>query len=575
MTTVSIVPDTSEDISGGDAAQYNEAPNEWPVPAYGYSVSKGRRQGNEDRISVSPCILGRPGQNLFGVYDGHSGSRASEHCKKDIPQRITQELSRFPGGLPANEALSVFNKVFKEADAQFCAEANSAQWEDGTTCCTVLVAGLDLFCASCGDSRAMLCRMQAPIPLSKEHKPSDAAEEARIKRAGGEVKQAGGLARVNGVLATSRAIGDAHLKPSVISDPYVSHRQLTRGDDFVVLGSDGLFDYVGPNTICQTVYSSPDAKTAAQTLVKLAMHHGSWDNVSAIVVDLRSFFLEKHQALQTTSRVTPLNMPQRIKSMADKLLSGLDLWMVPEVHSGWLSKQSRGSMIGGKRWQKRWFVLHAVTGKAAADFSVHREPSESVTQVAFVLHYHDSQDASLSQNPRKPVFIDPVMGVSREEHLDKPDHACLSVYEASSGDVFIVAAPSPREADLWVGKAEEAFEKHGFARPKGQGSGSSSKKLVRSLSELELNDPNSVKQSDGSTAAAPEGLVENGQFTGPVQLERSDTGGLQAIGGGWHVTATEMAGMDANTLGLPRAGYVLNDMQARAFGLPPGSAVVR
>jgi len=549
---------------------YNEAPNELPVPAYAYSVTKGRRSGNEDRVSVTPCLLGRPSQNLYGVYDGHSGARAADFTKTDLPTRITNEMANYPQGIPPEAALGMLTKVFKESDTQFCKTAQAENLEDGTTACVVLLSGLDLYCADCGDSRAMLCRMGAPVALSKEHKPDDQAEKARIVRAGGEVKTVGGLPRVNGVLATSRAIGDNQLKALVIPDPYVSHRRLTKGDDFVVLGSDGLFDYVGPNTICQTVVNSPDARTAAQTLVKLAIHHGSWDNVSAVVVDLQCFFHDKDAPPQTANaRATPLNMPQRIKSMADKLVQGVDLFQLPEEHSGWLLKQSRSTLMG-KRWQKRWFVLHAVTGQAGFDFSVHK--GGVPTSVVFVLHYHDTQEQSLAANPRKPVFIDAAMGVSRETHLDKPDQAVISFFEASSGAAFLVAAPTPREADLWVGKCEATFIKHGFQLP---AKTHKKKSLVRSLSEMEAADPNSVLTADGNIMPAPEGLVQNGQFTGPIQLERSDTGGLQAIGGGWHVSMAQMAGMDINTLGMPRPGFMLTEPQARAFGLPQGSAVVR
>mmetsp|Transcript_13464 Transcript_13464/g.31645 ORF Transcript_13464/g.31645 Transcript_13464/m.31645 type:complete len:572 (+) Transcript_13464:208-1923(+) len=569
-STVSIVPDTSEDLSGGEACQFNEAPNEPTVPAFGFCVSKGRRTDNEDRVSVTPCLLGRPGQNFYGVYDGHCGPRAADFSKVDIPTRIKHAMQNYPQGIPPDAALRMLTTTFKETDASFCASAGIM--EDGTTACVVLLSGLDLYCADCGDSRALLCRMGAPIPLSKEHKPDDKAEKARIERAGGEVKTVGGLPRVNGVLATSRAIGDNHLKPMIIPDPYVSHRRLTKGDDFVVLGSDGLFDYVGPNTICQTVMNSVDAKSAAETLVKLAIHHGSFDNVSAVVVDCRTFFQDRNQSqmLQNT-KVTPLNMPQRIKSMADKLVSGVDLFALPEEHSGWLCKQSRSSLMG-QRWQKRWFVLHAVTGQAGADFSVHK--GGMMKSVVFVLHYHDSQEQSLATNPRKPIFIDPAMGVNRETHLDKPDQAVISFFEATSGAAFLVAAPTTREADLWAGKCEASFAKHGFHVADKNGN-QIKKPLVRSLSEMEEVDPNQVKTHSGEQMKAPEGIVSNGQFTGPLQLERSDTGGLQAIGGGWHVTATQMAGMDMNTMGFPRAGFVMTEAQTQAFGLPAGSAVVR
>ena len=59
-----------------------------------------------------------------------------------------------------------------------------------------------------GDSRCVLCRGDKAIPLSADHKPAQLKEKARIRAAGGVVLNN----RVNGVLSTSRAIGDVDLK---------------------------------------------------------------------------------------------------------------------------------------------------------------------------------------------------------------------------------------------------------------------------------------------------------------------------------------------------------------------------
>ena len=52
----------------------------------------------------------------------------------------------------------------------------------------VQVSGTDLFCANAGDSKALLVRLGATLPLSHEHKPSTASETARIHAAGGTVQ---------------------------------------------------------------------------------------------------------------------------------------------------------------------------------------------------------------------------------------------------------------------------------------------------------------------------------------------------------------------------------------------------
>jgi len=82
------------------------------------------------------------------------------------------------------------------------------------------------------------------IPLSFDHKPCQLKEKRRIQEAGGFVSL-NGVWRVQGVLATSRALGDYPLKEKkvVVSDPDVlSFSVKEHNMDFAVLASDGLWD---------------------------------------------------------------------------------------------------------------------------------------------------------------------------------------------------------------------------------------------------------------------------------------------------------------------------------------------
>jgi serine/threonine protein phosphatase PrpC len=88
------------------------------------------------------------------------------------------------------------NKPVIEADA-------------GTTAVVVLLTPKWIVCANAGDSRAVYSRSgHRSVPLSYDHKPSDEAEERRIRNAGGYV--AGG--RVEADLAVSRGLGDYRFK---------------------------------------------------------------------------------------------------------------------------------------------------------------------------------------------------------------------------------------------------------------------------------------------------------------------------------------------------------------------------
>lgn len=80
--------------------------------------------------------------------------------------------------------------------------------------------------------------------LTRDHHPDRDDERSRVETAGGHVSKWGGVARVNGQLAVSRAIGDVYFKSyGVISAPEVTDWQpLTANDCYLVAASDGVFE---------------------------------------------------------------------------------------------------------------------------------------------------------------------------------------------------------------------------------------------------------------------------------------------------------------------------------------------
>lgn len=145
-----------------------------------------------------------------------------------------------------------------------------------------------------------------------QSQPDRPDELVRIEAAGGRVIYWDG-ARVLGMLAMSRAIGDSYLKPYVISEPEVTVTDRTDDDECLILASDGLWDVVSNDTACGVVRMclraqkppspprSPGSEAALSSaassdkacsdasilLTKLALARHSTDNVSVVVVDLR------------------------------------------------------------------------------------------------------------------------------------------------------------------------------------------------------------------------------------------------------------------------------------------------
>ena len=162
----------------------------------------------------------------------------------------------------------------------------------GSTAMVAVVEERRVVVANCGDSRAVLCRGgdgAPPVPLSSDHKPDRPDELARIEAAGGRVIFWEG-ARVLGVLAMSRAIGDGYLKPYVSSVPEVTVTDRSDGDECLILASDGLWDVVSNEAACEVARAclrrgrAKWCAEAAALLTKLALARRSSDNVSVIVV---------------------------------------------------------------------------------------------------------------------------------------------------------------------------------------------------------------------------------------------------------------------------------------------------
>lgn len=94
-----------------------------------------------------------------------------------------------------------------------------------------------LYTANVGDARIILCRNGKALRLSYDHKGSDENEGKRIANAGGLILNN----RVNGVLAVTRALGDAYMKDLVTGHPYTTETVIQAdADEFIILACDGV-----------------------------------------------------------------------------------------------------------------------------------------------------------------------------------------------------------------------------------------------------------------------------------------------------------------------------------------------
>ena len=169
----------------------------------------------------------------FSIFDGHGGDKASQYCSDWLSSFVRHDTS-FPYDLGFS-----MKRAFAAIDKDFIGTGHP----DGTTSCAVsLVGGRRIVCANVGDSRAIIVRKDGSVVrLSRDHKPGMPDETRRITELGGKVIYWGRW-RVEGLLAVSRAIGDASLKPYITSEPEVCEYDIGKDDWFLVMSSDGVWD---------------------------------------------------------------------------------------------------------------------------------------------------------------------------------------------------------------------------------------------------------------------------------------------------------------------------------------------
>ena len=228
------VPDLHKD----GAASVSEGAASSTAAGWAHSGLRGWRQAMEDTVVAE--LIG-PDIGCFAVFDGHGGDYCSRWAARELPRRLRAAHAR---GVLELEPGWV-SRLLLEMDDELCIKGPTNRC--GCTALVLLASRTSLCLANLGDSRAVMCRASQALPLSRDHKPRDSAEHARIVNAGGFV--AGG--RINGELALSRALGDFKFKSNsalpvgaqmVSAVPEVSVVERQRGDAFVVLACDGVWD---------------------------------------------------------------------------------------------------------------------------------------------------------------------------------------------------------------------------------------------------------------------------------------------------------------------------------------------
>eukprot|EP00002_Diphylleia_rotans_P009905 TRINITY_DN2025_c0_g2_i1.p1 TRINITY_DN2025_c0_g2~~TRINITY_DN2025_c0_g2_i1.p1 ORF type:complete len:348 (-),score=75.52 TRINITY_DN2025_c0_g2_i1:221-1264(-) len=295
-------------------------PNAPYSPAYAIARARGKRPTMEDHyavdVDVSTNIPGASEVSLFSVFDGHAGDEASKFAKANLHRNIMTSLSRSHSPRSSFQVEAIIREAYAKTDADFLDYAHRSQNNSGSTCVTAFITHNRLIVSNIGDSRAILCldNLQSQngestsfVAMSDDHKPNRPDEQERIEKNGGIIAHAG-VWRVQGVLATSRSFGDKDLKKYVISEPEFQEVTLPSSEidvdqilsggkaefqgtpSLLVIATDGLWDVFTNEEVADFIYKRREKDMyGADELLQAALHRGSQDNITIIVVDVRRY----------------------------------------------------------------------------------------------------------------------------------------------------------------------------------------------------------------------------------------------------------------------------------------------
>ncbi len=242
------------------------------------------------------------------------GDQVVENGAFDSTNSPSYNVSRV-GQLPITSVVAALKDSFDQVENEILRH-DEYEYQGSTAVATLLHEASDgtrtLISANIGDSRGILSRNGNAIDLTRDHKPNDDKEKARILAMGEKIEW-DHYCKVHRVrnLSLSRAIGDRFAKPAVSGEVEIKCFPVYDDkDEFILLASDGLWDVMSSQEVVSYVHKRLNAppkdgidvtcekdmaslkslrrKNLSRFIANEALRRGSGDNISVVIVWLNA-----------------------------------------------------------------------------------------------------------------------------------------------------------------------------------------------------------------------------------------------------------------------------------------------
>jgi serine/threonine protein phosphatase PrpC len=286
-------------------------------------------KANQDSYSIQESWFNNESIHMFGIYDGHGeyGDYCSHFAALQTPLYFHKEIEDM-GGF-GNISDSEIEKKFSNAFISTNIALHNSAIDDrlsGTTAITVFIRGDKLVIANVGDSRAIIASDNNGSlkfsPLSIDQTPFRKDERTRLKKKGAKIMTMDQIEGAEPIhenwgedgetgneigegdpprvwdrslqmpgCAFTRSIGDSVAESiGVFAEPEMLTWEIQQNDKFVIIASDGVFEFLTSQAVVDMVASFADPLTAAKHVVSESYrlwltYDDRTDDISIIIIN--------------------------------------------------------------------------------------------------------------------------------------------------------------------------------------------------------------------------------------------------------------------------------------------------